>query len=470
MWALPLALPLSAMSQSALLEQAGIGLRNGGVNGVFADEANGRLILAGTFTRDRDNVIHTGVASYSSGSLSSLGCGFEWDCASPLGMGALANPIVSVVAWSGELYAGGSFTSSNGLALNNVARFDGANWQPLLTGCDGPVYSLRAYPDGLYAAGWFTYADTVEANGLARWDGLQWNRVFNLPDITPVQQTNAINDMFFFQDELYIGGKFVGLNDMNNIAKYDGTQWIKVGTGQGLLGTFAGVNRFAEHNGKLYIAGSFADYPPYGNIQNPGNGVVAWDGQNWYDLDGGTSLSSNAAVFSIEWFNDTLYAAGPYDQIGGIPAWQLAKWDGTRWCSMLPPNYTNNNIQSIAHFQDTLFVAGAFTLCGPDSVFRLAKWVGGDSVTGCGSPMSVEEGVIEEVFSLYPNPSTDLVTIKLNGQLYRGNYRITDALGRMVVGDFTTGSVDVSVLPPGAYVITVTLKASAPHSLRLLRP
>ncbi len=84
--------------------------------------------------------------------------------------------------------------------------------------------------------------------------------------------------------------------------------------------------------------------------------------------------------------------------------------------------------------------------------------------------MSVEEGVIEEVFSLYPNPSTDLVTIKLNGQLYRGNYRITDALGRMVVGDFTTGSVDVSVLPPGAYVITVTLKASAPHSLRLLRP
>ena len=81
---------------------------------------------------------------------------------------AVGEVIVSVVAWSGELYASGSFTSSNGLALNNVARFDGANWQPLLTGCDGPVYSLRAYPDGLYAAGWFTYADTVEANGLAR--------------------------------------------------------------------------------------------------------------------------------------------------------------------------------------------------------------------------------------------------------------------------------------------------------------
>jgi len=136
---------------------------------------------------------------------------------------------------------------------------------------------------------------------------------------------------------------------------------------------------------------------------------------------------------------------------------------------MLPPNYTNNNIQSIAHFQDTLFVAGAFTVCGTDSVFRLAKWVGGDSVTGCGSPMGVEEGMIEELFSLYPNPSTDEVTIKVNGQLFRGAYRITDALGRMVAEDFTTGSIDVSVLPLGAYVITVALKATGPHSLRLLR-
>jgi len=460
---------LSAMGQSVLLEQAGIGLRNGGVNGVFADTVNDRMILAGTFTRARDNEILTGVASYSTGSLTSLGCGFEWDCVSPIGMGALANPIVSIVSWGGELYAGGSFTSSNGVILNNVARFDGSNWQPLLSGCDGPVYSLRAYSDGLYAAGWFTNADTVVANGLARWDGAQWHRVFDLPDITPFDQTNAINDLFFFQGELYIGGKFAGLNDMNCIAKYDGAQWGKVGTGQGFLGVYAGVNRFAEHDGKLYIAGSFSDYPPYGNAQNPGSGIVAWDGQNWYDLEGGTRDAYNAAITSVEWYNDTLYCCGPFDSIGGIQAWQLAKWDGTRWCSMLPPNYTNNRIQSLTHCQDTLYVAGAFTLCGADSVFRLAKWVGADSVTGCGSPMSVEEGVIEELFSLYPNPTTNLVTIKVNGQLYLGNYRITDALGRMIVEGLSTGSMDVSILPPGAYVVTVVPKATGPRSARLLR-
>jgi hypothetical protein len=469
LFVLAMVLPFGVVGQTGLLDQSGPGFTIGGINGMLADTVNDRLILAGSFTRTRSQVVTTGIASYSAGVVSPLGCGFEWDCTTPIGLGALANPMVALAIWNGELYAGGGMTSSNGVQLNHVARFDGANWQPLLAGCDGPVYSLRAYPDGLYAAGWFTYADTVEANGLARWDGAQWHRVFNLPDITPVQQTNAINDLYFYQDELYIGGKFVGLNDMNNIAKYDGTQWVKVGTGQGLLGVYAGVNRFAEHDGKLYVAGSFSDYPPYGNSQNPGSGIVAWDGQNWDGLEGGTNGSYNAGVTSIEWYDDTLYASGPYDNMGGIPAWHLAKWDGTRWCSMLPPNYTNNVLQSIRYFQDSLFIGGGFTVCGVDSVFRLAKWVGGDSVTGCGSPMSVEEEAIEDLYSLYPNPATDRVAIKVNGQPYRGNYRITDALGRTIMEGFSAGSVHVSVLPPGAYVVTVLPKTTEPRSIRLLR-
>ncbi|MBS0190761.1 MAG: hypothetical protein U0573_02570 [Phycisphaerales bacterium] len=81
------------------------------------------------------------------------------------------------------LYAGGTFTSAGPTALNYIARWDGANWQPLGAGMNGTVRALEFWDarDGnglmLYAAGDFTLAGGVPADRIAKWDGTQWHAV-----------------------------------------------------------------------------------------------------------------------------------------------------------------------------------------------------------------------------------------------------------------------------------------------------
>ena len=60
---------------------------------------------------------------------------------------------------SGDLIAGGSFTTSGGQAINYIARWNGTSWSPLGPGADNLVYALAVLPNGdLIAAGSFTAA------------------------------------------------------------------------------------------------------------------------------------------------------------------------------------------------------------------------------------------------------------------------------------------------------------------------
>src|SRR6056297_2178290 len=46
------------------------------------------------------------------------------------------------------LYAGGDFATAGGVAVNNVARWDGSEWTPLGEGIDGWVEALAVFDDG----------------------------------------------------------------------------------------------------------------------------------------------------------------------------------------------------------------------------------------------------------------------------------------------------------------------------------
>jgi hypothetical protein len=76
---------------------------------------------------------------------------------------------------NGDLIAGGSFTTTGGVAANRVARWDGSTWSPLGSGMDGSVRALAAFPNGDVAAGGdFPTAIPVTVNFVARWNGFSW--------------------------------------------------------------------------------------------------------------------------------------------------------------------------------------------------------------------------------------------------------------------------------------------------------
>lgn len=74
------------------------------------------------------------------------------------------------------LYAGGLFTMAGGAPALRIARWNGARWSAVGSGTGGSVETLGVIDEGtgglsLYAGGFFTTADGMPAGHIARWQG-----------------------------------------------------------------------------------------------------------------------------------------------------------------------------------------------------------------------------------------------------------------------------------------------------------
>ena len=90
-----------------------------------------------------------------------------------LGTGLDSCVYALAVDGSGNLYAGGEFTTAGGVSANHVAKWDGSDversrqWAEQRMSC-----ALAVDGSGnLYAGGEFTTAGGVSANYVAKWDG-----------------------------------------------------------------------------------------------------------------------------------------------------------------------------------------------------------------------------------------------------------------------------------------------------------
>ena len=63
------------------------------------------------------------------------------------------------------------------------------------------------------------------------------------------------------------------------------------------------------------------------------NGLARWDGNAWSDVGGGVTGVDGvyALVVHNDGAGDALYVAGSFTHAGGVPANNVAKWDGTQW-------------------------------------------------------------------------------------------------------------------------------------------
>ncbi len=74
-----------------------------------------------------------------------------------------------------DLYAGGLFETANGLAANNIAKWNGSAWSALGSGMNSSVVALAVSGTDLYAGGEFTTAGGVSASRIAKWNGSAWS-------------------------------------------------------------------------------------------------------------------------------------------------------------------------------------------------------------------------------------------------------------------------------------------------------
>ncbi len=287
-----------------------------------------------------------------------------------------------------KLYAIGTFWVG-GNDLWHVARLDGNQWTFLDNGDNlNSVNHAIVWDDGtgpgLYVTGDFETLDAVTThNDIARWDGTQWLPLgdgLNFPG-TQIGLTLEVYDDGN-GEQLYLGGDFdrVDGESIDFLAAWDGQQWSQPWFGTGPSETVDDLCVFDDGNGPaLYAVGFFTSAS--GLIVNH---VAKLQNGLWSDLDGGTDGGGGLVACGV--FDDgngpNLYVSGSINVASGKPMKDIARWDGTEWYN--PDGGLTTGVAAFAllglppdsPFGGTMFVGGNFTGVGGQTSNFIAEYKG----------------------------------------------------------------------------------------------
>jgi hypothetical protein len=320
---------------------------------------------------------------------------------------------------NGDLIVGGTVTNAGGVAVTNIARWNGTTWFPLGSGLNGLVTALAAMPNGdVLAAGNFTMSGATTVGRLARWNGTTWSAYgtnvpsgvtglavlgngsvlisgsFNTPanglarwtgsawasyplgvnnpqTITPVPNT---------QDQFLVGGSFFDFfgGPLNLVAHWNGSAWVALGGGLGNNNGSEVINTIAVRpNGEVVVGGQFTNARAFGTTPaNPNVTYIAtWNGTTWSTMGAGATNGATAPVYGLRTLpNGNVLAGGISGYFGPLAASAVAEWNGTSW------SVYGNAISGVYDLTQApsgdVYAAGAFQDAGGTVANRIARWDG----------------------------------------------------------------------------------------------
>jgi len=349
-----------------------------------------------------------------------------------------------IVNYKNEMYAGGySITNETYGNDNGIARWDGTSWNEL--GLIGLVRCLYEFEDTLYVGGWLDsiIGSDIRCDGLVKWDGTNWHEVENLPQFNnPNPKVSSISE---YNNELYIGGSFY-IDNLDttysyvHIIKYNGNQWLEL---NGDVVTSSVVNMEVYDN-YLYCLTEY--------LGQPNLCMKKWDGYEWSD----NGLYPSNRIFSMKVFNNELWIGGDFSSIGNLQANNIAKWNGSIWCSM--EDSIMGIVRLLEEYNNELYIGGNFQMIDTLNINYIAKWTGGSYVDTCSSPVSIIEipNKTNDV-TVYPNPAQDILNIDITNDILQvlEVYNQTGQLIEKLKCNNNNQSIDISHLQTGTYFIRV---------------
>jgi hypothetical protein len=409
----------------------GISVTFGAPKDLFGDSASGKLYAVGVFPVP--NFFTQKVLSWN---------GSEWDSVGTIDSTLVGIP-QAIARYDNNLYLTGAFPSVGNVPANNIAYWDGANWNSIAEEPNGGGLTLAAIYNELYVGGVFDSIGTIRSPSIAKWDGTQWHAL-GYGIVTSSGNPAYIHTIAEYHGNIYVGGTFTdsATGAPLNLLRFNGTNWEHVPGWTN--GTNSFIQALAVYHDELYVGGQF--FKSEGSL---GDHIVKWNDTTWSEIGG-----AGFTIRKLLVYHDELYACGDFSTIGGIPASHIAKWNGSKWCN-LGNDYFDNGITEMTIWNDTLYIGGGFQTIEGDTFHHVAKWIGGDYTDSCGAPVSVSEIHQDNFFfSVFPNPSNDEFTLATfqNGQL-----TITNELGQ-AIQSFTIHERQIKILstkfPSGNYFLT----------------
>lgn len=352
-----------------------------------------KLVVAGTFTSVAD-VAAARVAAWdpASGTWSALGTppsGILAVAALPNGdlvIGGNFQFGVPVMRWNGQSwspmgtgpgFAGSTFGAMTVLANGDLVvagsfgfeRWNGTSWSPGPPAANGPVFAMApTSTGGFVAGGLFTTIGSANAVNVAYWTGSAW---FPLGAGLGSSANHVRGLLVLPNQQVVATGTFPGF-----VARWSGTSWLPFGSGPGAGCLRAGALARTP-SGDLVVHAVFAG----GSVDE--SRVVRWNGSAWSTLGSGAGHDPQQGLPpQPAWLSalavlpgGDLVAGGYFTLLGGVPASNLARWNGSAWSPMALG--TNRAVRAVAELPNgDLIAGGTFTVAGGVAANRIARWNG----------------------------------------------------------------------------------------------
>ncbi len=279
-------------------------------------------------------------------------------------LGAGVNNVVYALTTlpTGELVAGGQFTTAGGNPIPYIAKWNGTTWSALGSGLGGfGVYALHTRSNGeLLAGGTFTTAGGASANYIAKWNGATWSALGSGMNNFVYAITEGANG------DIYAGGNFTsaGGGAASKIARWDGSSWNAMGAGT----NFQVYALSRMNSGDIIAAGLFTTA---GGAS--ANHIARWSPttSTWSALGGGIGGDLYALQIMP---NGDVVAGGFFNIAGVVPANSVARWNGSVW-SALGPGVSAMTRALAVMPNGELDAGGEFLTAGAYSVNRFARYI-----------------------------------------------------------------------------------------------
>ncbi len=322
-----------------------------------------------------------------------------WTRLGPAGQG-VGRPVFALAVDGQDILAAGAFSTAGAVICAGGARWSGQGWSALVAG-ELPS-SLCAYAVGVRLAGPaviggdatfalypFSCATTAWCSDCPPWPAAsrlnalftyEGSLMYGVSSCTTVPLVvrdgltamgdwgpGSVRAFVIHQGLLHAGGAFATVDGGPAAALavwQDGT-WSSVGDGPGST-----VRALASWNGLLVAGGTFG-VPDGGKA-----GLKVWDGQAWHALGLLEPAYEEAVVTALAAFDGALVVGGSFSTIDGVPAANLARWDGAGWHEVsggIPESLVN----ALASLGDRLYVGGSFSRAGGTPAANFACWQGG---------------------------------------------------------------------------------------------
>jgi len=302
-----------------------------------------------------------------------------------------------------------------------------------------------------------------------RYDGSAfhiWEPFNQIPD----GNDNYVGTVFDFHGKTYMSCSLPDPTGPGFVSfiRWNGSSWEHV-PGWNTLGT---IKDILVHNDTLYVAGIFSV-----GGGGPGNGVAAFDGENWSDLNGGLHYINGAGfALDLEWWHGDLLACGRFTKAGNADCTGIAKWDGHKWCSFAGILHDASGIDArltdMAIWRDSLYICGGIASIDGAPVRQVAQWIGGDATGDCSTVGINEVRAHNSTLSVYPLDEPGRWNVQFPKA---GNWNVIayDALGRPVGNWHVNGGqldIDLGSQIQGLYVLRASLPSGEVGSAKIIQP